>query len=181
MAIVSSFTLIKLVALFHGIVGFYLIFAPNIIAEHNFVWMMGEALGLRSSDKPETADFTTLSGPISFLAVLFCYFAALDFCMTPPIVEEEQARNYWTRSTPLRLALLFMFSCYIYLTKEGGLLGSKHHAWGHTPSPGDYLRNRVIFTWAFTQMLALFWVYALLGEESKQVAERQAERRMREE
>lgn len=42
---------------------------------------------------------------------------------------------------------------------------------------GEGLKNRVVFTWAFLEMITWFWVFVTLREERKEIAARQAERR----
>lgn len=42
---------------------------------------------------------------------------------------------------------------------------------------GEGLKNRVVFTWAFLEMITWFWVFLTLREERREMAVRQAERR----
>jgi len=46
---------------------------------------------------------------------------------------------------------------------------------------GEGLKNRVVFTWAFVEMISWFWVWTTLREERREGALREAERRRREE
>jgi hypothetical protein len=48
----------------------------------------------------------------------------------------------------------------------------------YTPSSwGEGLKNRVVFTWAFLEMMAWFWAFVTLREERQALARRVAERR----
>jgi hypothetical protein len=52
----------------------------------------------------------------------------------------------------------------------------------YTPSAwGEGLKNRVVFTWAFVEMLTWFWVWVTLREERRELAIKLAEKRSREE
>jgi hypothetical protein len=42
---------------------------------------------------------------------------------------------------------------------------------------GEGLKNRVVFTWAFLEMITWFWVFVTLREERREIAARIAERR----
>jgi Increased loss of mitochondrial DNA protein 1 len=42
---------------------------------------------------------------------------------------------------------------------------------------GEGLKNRVVFTWAFLEMITWFWLFVTLREERREFATRQAERR----
>jgi hypothetical protein len=42
---------------------------------------------------------------------------------------------------------------------------------------GEGLKNRVVFTWAFVEMMAWFWVFVTLREERQQLAIKIAKRK----
>ena len=42
---------------------------------------------------------------------------------------------------------------------------------------GEGLKNRVVFTWAFLEMITWFWVFLTLREERREIAAKQAEKR----
>jgi hypothetical protein len=46
---------------------------------------------------------------------------------------------------------------------------------------GEGLKNRVVFTWAFVEMITWFWVFVTLREERRDIALRIAQRRAAEE
>lgn len=46
---------------------------------------------------------------------------------------------------------------------------------------GEGLKNRVVFTLAFVEMISWFWVWTTLREERREMALREAERRRKEE
>ena len=51
----------------------------------------------------------------------------------------------------------------------------------HVSSWGEGLKNRVVFTWAFLEMITWFWAFVTLREERQAMAVRIAERREAEE
>jgi hypothetical protein len=51
----------------------------------------------------------------------------------------------------------------------------------HTSSWGEGLKNRVVFTWAFLEMITWFWAFVTLREERQSMAARVAEKRAAEE
>lgn len=54
----------------------------------------------------------------------------------------------------MRLLFYFAVLGYTYLFKPGGFLAGKGEGRGW----GDELKNGVVFTWAFLEMLVWFWV-----------------------
>lgn len=95
-------------------------------------------------------------------------------------LEDEIAREYWASVIPTRLLVLFGLSGYTYTFKEGGIFGPKTKVWGAKPSPGDHLQNSVMFTWAFMEMVAWFWVFITFRDERRQAAVRLIEKRKKE-
>jgi hypothetical protein len=47
----------------------------------------------------------------------------------------------------------------------------------HPSSWGEGLKNRVVFTWAFLEMMTWFWAFVTLREERQSLAVRKAEKR----
>ena len=46
---------------------------------------------------------------------------------------------------------------------------------------GEGLKNRVVFTWAFVEMVTWFWVFVTLREERRELANKIAQRKAAEE
>lgn len=62
MAILSGFTLIRSLSLFHLALAFFLLTAPHKIADQNLVFILGEAMGLvRELSVVRTAQLLILS------------------------------------------------------------------------------------------------------------------------
>ncbi|KAL4821619.1 increased loss of mitochondrial DNA protein 1 [Aspergillus spinulosporus] len=84
----------------------------------------------------------------------------------------------WTLVSLSRFCLFFAVSFFIYQ--------SKPEAWGIARPAGpaasdelsglDSLKNRVIFTYGFMEMMFWFWIFITLREERQEVAARFAER-----
>lgn len=71
-------------------------------------------------------------------------------------LPEEALELYWGVQTPVRLSFLFGITGYTYIFKEGGVWANKGSAYKH--NAGDNLKNSLVFTWGFLQMIAWFWV-----------------------
>ncbi|RDW57437.1 uncharacterized protein DSM5745_11521 [Aspergillus mulundensis] len=84
----------------------------------------------------------------------------------------------WTLLSLSRFCLFFAVSFFIYQ--------SKPDVWGVARSGGpaapgelsglEYLKNRVVFTYGFMEMMFWFWIFITLREERQEVATRFAER-----
>jgi hypothetical protein len=75
----------------------------------------------------------------------------------------------------LFLALTF----YSYFqSSTSPLYASKSY---HPSTRGEGLKNRVLFTWTFVEMITWFWVFVTLREERRERAQRMAARRAAEE
>lgn len=46
---------------------------------------------------------------------------------------------------------------------------------------GEGLKNRIVFTWGFIEMMAWFWVFVTLREERQQIALKKAQKKAAEE
>ena len=114
----------------------------------------------------------------AFVAVLLAFLGVSDLVAVS--LEDEVAREYWGSIIPVRLIMLFGLSGYTYLFREGGMLGPKTKIWGARSSPGDYLKNSMMFTWSFMEMVLWFWVFITLRDERRQAAVRLIEKRKKE-
>ena len=99
-----------------------------------------------SLDKPNEAS--------AFIAVILAFLGLAD--LTAASLSEQTSLEYWLSNVPVRLTFLFILSGYIYTFKDDGIFGSKSLL--RQASPGDLLRNSLVFTWAFMETAAWFWV-----------------------
>jgi hypothetical protein len=80
---------------------------------------------------------------------------------------------------PVRLLLFFIISGYSYaFSDKGPVYATKSY---NPSSWGEGLKNRVLFTWAFVEMITWFWVFVTLREERRDIAMRIAQRKAAEE
>jgi hypothetical protein len=79
------------------------------------------------------------------------------------------------QTAPVRLVLFGTLGFYSYTFSDSSpIYAAKTYsasAWG------EGLKNRVVFTWAFVEMITWFWVFVTLREERRDMAMRIAERR----
>lgn len=76
-------------------------------------------------------------------------------------MPQEVASYYWGSQAPMRLLFFFVVTFYSYVFKPGGvILAGKE--FGKGPVKGkagwDDLKNSLVFTWGFVEMLVWFWV-----------------------
>ncbi|KAF2876422.1 increased loss of mitochondrial DNA protein 1 [Massariosphaeria phaeospora] len=159
MAIISAYTIIRGLALFHLALAVFFLKSPQTIADQNVVFILGEAMRL-----PTPREFSKPSPVTAIVAVLFAFLGLTD--LTAVSLPEELADTYWGTQTPVRLSFLFILTGYTYLFKEGGLLASRGAA--YTVNAGDYLKNSMVFTWGFLELSAWFWVFVTLRDERRQ-------------
>ena len=76
---------------------------------------------------------------------------------------------------PVRLFLFFILTFYSYtFSSDSPIYASKLY---HASSWGEGLKNRVLFTWAFVEMITWFWVFVTLREERRDMVQRMMEKR----
>ncbi|KAF2084219.1 hypothetical protein K490DRAFT_49756 [Saccharata proteae CBS 121410] len=160
MAIFSAFNIIRGLALFHLTLAYVFLTNPATVADQNVVFLFGEAMKLAISTfvKPNSAT--------AFIAVLMAFLGLTD--LTSACMDEEVAYPYWRNQTPIRLLFLFSLTAYTYAFAPSGTFRG---------SVGDTLKNRVVFTFGFFEVVMWFWVFITLRDERRQAAERLLERR----
>ena len=97
-------------------------------------------------DKPNEAS--------AFVAVLLAFLGFAD--LTAASLSEQISLEYWLSNVPVRLIFLFGLAGYIYTFKDDGIFGSQSLL--RQVKPGDLLRNSLVFSWAFMETAAWFWV-----------------------
>jgi hypothetical protein len=80
-------------------------------------------------------------------------------------MSEPLAVEYWSSMTPIRLLFLFPLTAYTYIFKADGTGFAKGKF--YKAGPGDHLKNGMIFTWAFLELVLWFWVCHPLKADSK--------------
>jgi Increased loss of mitochondrial DNA protein 1 len=89
--------------------------------------------------------------------------------------------SYFTSIAPVRFTLFFLLTSYTFLFSAKSPLASSANG-TYVPSRwGEGLKNRVLFTWAFVELITWFWIYAALQEERREAALRARQRREAEE
>jgi len=171
MAIISAFTLIRALALFHLTLAFLFLTNPHYVADHNMTFILGEAMGLVSTtcfcfpEKalltafwPEATSFNKPTPATAFLAVILALLGLSD--LTAVSMNEEVALLHWSSQTPVRLFFLFVLTGYTYAFKPGGIMASS--GWNYKKSVGDHLKNNMVFTFGFLEVVMWFWVRILV-------------------
>jgi Ni/Fe-hydrogenase subunit HybB-like protein len=152
MAIVSAYTIIRSLALFHVTLAVLFLRNPKLIADQNLVFIMGESMQL-----PTPREFSKASSTTAFISVLLAFLGVSD--LTSLSLPDELAESYWGTQTPVRLTFLFALTGYSYMFKEGGILAKSGRK--YTVNAGDHLKNSIVFTWGFLELAAWFWVQSL--------------------
>jgi hypothetical protein len=137
------------------------------------------------------------SAPLAFLSAVLIIFGISDLVSVS--MPEDIARYHWGTqglsllvqfffigianlyfAAPVRLALFFALTIYSFLfSASSPLSGSSRY----TPSQwgGEGLKNRVLFTWAFLELITWFWIFVTLREERREGAAKETRRRMAQE
>lgn len=100
----------------------------------------------------------SLSTPTTTTALLSALlFLSSLTDLTALSLPPEAAAQHWGAQAPVRLLFFFGVLGYVYLFKEGGVFGAATAGKGGK-GWGAELRNGVVFTWAFLEMMGWFWV-----------------------
>lgn len=91
-----------------------------------------------------------------FIACLLTFIGVAD--LTAASLSDVVALEYWLSNLPVRLAMLFGLTGYIYLFKDGML--------------SDSLCNGLTFSWAFFELMMWFWVYTNMRQERLEIAKK---------
>ncbi|KAK4615600.1 hypothetical protein CLAFUW4_09771 [Fulvia fulva] len=167
MAIISGFTLIRAISLFHITAAYFFLTAPKTIADQNAIFILGESMRLphaTSLDKPNDAS--------AFIGVLLAFLGIVD--LTAASMEEGIALHYWLSNVPVRLVFFFVLTAYTYLFKEGGALGPTSTSFGKA-SLGEPLQNSLVFSFGFVEIATWFWIFTSLREERREMARKRIE------
>ncbi|KAF2281054.1 uncharacterized protein EI97DRAFT_368339 [Westerdykella ornata] len=168
MAIISAYTLIRTISLFHLTLAVLFIKNPKLIADQSLVYVMAESMQL-----PTPREFSKPSSVTAFIGVLFAFLGLSD--LTALSLPDEMCERFWGTQTPVRLTFLFAVTGYTYMFKEGGMFASKGRQ--YTFNSGDNMKNSIIFTWGFLELGIWFWVFVNLRDERRQRSAKLIEKR----
>ncbi|KAK4162400.1 increased loss of mitochondrial DNA protein 1 [Cladorrhinum sp. PSN259] len=199
MALISAKTILTSLSLFHLTLAFFLLTSPATIADQAVVFLLGESLGL-----PHSRSFETQSPALGFLAVVLAFLGITDL-VTLSLPDEVSLLHHWTMQAPIRTLISLLLSSYSFLfspssplfsSPTGNSKSSSSSSYLSHPSqpppssympanwsgPGDALKNRVFFTFAFVETVSWFWIWVTLGEERRDliIKKERKERRERE-
>jgi len=172
MALISAATIITSLSLFHITLAFFFLTSPAVVADQTLVFIIGEAMGL-----PWTRSFEQQSPPLAFLSAVLLVFGISDLVSVS--LPEEISQYHWGSQAPVRLAVFFCLAFYSYAFSDSSPMYSTKTY--HASAWGEGLKNRVLFTWAFVEMITWFWVFVTLREEKVALLRRMQERRAAEE
>ncbi|KAH8602739.1 increased loss of mitochondrial DNA protein 1 [Bisporella sp. PMI_857] len=171
MAIISGATIITSLSLFHITLAFFFLTSPSSIVDQQIVFILGEAMGL-----PYSPSFENKSPALSFAAAGLFILGITD--LVSASLPEEISQYHWGSQAPIRLLLFGTLTFYTFAFSPKGPLSPEFY----TPSSwGEGLKNRIVFTWAFLEMITWFWAFLTLREERQLLAERIRARRAAEE
>jgi Increased loss of mitochondrial DNA protein 1 len=75
-------------------------------------------------------------------------------------MNEVLALEYWGSQVPVRLLFFFGVTGYTYATRGSATTGE---SWGKEKGL-EGLKNEVVFSWAFLEVLMWFWIYIAVRE-----------------
>ncbi|KAI9053440.1 hypothetical protein LZ554_002398 [Drepanopeziza brunnea f. sp. 'monogermtubi'] len=175
MAIISGATIITSLSLFHITLAFFFLTSPATIADQTLVFIIGEAMSM-----PHSRSFDLQSAPLAFLAALLLVVGVTDLVAIS--LPEEISQYHWGSQAPVRLVLFFFITFYSYFFSSTSPLYTSSRSSAYQASGwGEGLKNRVLFTWAFFEMITWFWVFVTLREERREMLARIQARKAAEE
>lgn len=119
---------------------------------------------LTQTQPPPSSSFTTPSPATALLAAVLALSAFSD--LTAASLPREITGIYWTSQAPVRLSFFFILTAYSFAFKPGGmgLMGREFVKIDHSAAgllgegKGQGLKNSMVFTWGFVEMVLWFWV-----------------------
>jgi len=122
---------------------------------------------------PYAHSFDKKSQSLAFLAAVLFITGVSDLVSVS--LPEEISQYHWGSQAPIRLMLFGSLAFYSYTFSSSSPLYSSHTyqdgGWG------EGLKNRVVFTWAFMEMITWFWAFVTLREERQAFSRRVQEKR----
>ncbi|KAJ6079892.1 hypothetical protein N7467_009645 [Penicillium canescens] len=198
MVFVSSKTLIQVHGILLVVVAGYLVKTPELITDSDFVFMMGEALKIDfpSLSSPQQSPFTFCAVLLFVEALIdlvllsnLPFHDALDQAL--PYIRPLRNGNlpaedlqvlqslpeyitksltvYWSVWIGVAACRFFVYAglaLFIY-TGRGEILASSYTS-AAALGGLDRLKNRVVFTFSFVEMMFWFWIFTTLREERQE-------------
>ena len=126
---------------------------------------------------PHITSFSKPTEVTAFAALVLALLAFSD--LVAASLHELAALEYWTSGVGVRLAALFSVTGYVYLFKDDGMFGSGSGGFGrrNNGGAGDLLKNDLVFTAGFLEVINWFFVFTLLRDERRRLAGKLAEKR----
>ncbi|WPH01028.1 Putative increased loss of mitochondrial DNA protein [Acrodontium crateriforme] len=165
MAILSTFTIIRTISLFHITAAYFFLTAPQKLADQNVVFMLGESMRL-----PHATSLVKPSESSAFIGVVLAFLGISD--LTAANMNEETGLQYWLAIVPARLTFLFSLTAYTYLFKEDGMFGSGPRQHGRI---GENVQNSLVFSFGFFELAMWFWVFTSLREDRRRIVRKRVE------
>ncbi|KAI9658857.1 MAG: hypothetical protein M1831_003883 [Alyxoria varia] len=175
MPIISSATILRSLALIHITAAYYLITAPSVLPKNNLVGLLSGATALRPPGTSAIPDsFSSANYAASFAGLCLGVWGFSDLLATS--LPEFAYDEFWSAQASLRLLLWFLVGGWAYVSKFTRSTGVSIEE-----SLGGHLRNGLVFSFAFVEMVMTFWVFTNLREERAEAAKRYAEKQKKEE
>jgi len=172
MAVISGATIITSISLFHITLAFFFLTSPESLGDQTLVFIIGESMGL-----PHASAFDKKSPPLAFLAAVLFVVGVTDLISVS--LPEEISQYHWGSQAPVRLTLFGALAVYSYAFSSTSPLYASHAY--EASGWGEGLKNRLVFTFAFLEMITWFWAFTTLREERQALARRVQARRAAEE
>ncbi|KMK62999.1 hypothetical protein Y699_03829 [Aspergillus fumigatus Z5] len=150
MALLSSKTLIQAHALFLFVLAVYLTRSPSTVTNSDVVFMIGEVLQIDAAPS-----FSRPQSPFALCGILLIADALVDLIVIAKIPLSRP--DAWGVGAGA--------------ARTTGGYGS-----GEATSGLDQLKNRVVFTYGFMEMMFWLWIFITLREERQEIAARFVER-----
>lgn len=150
-----------------------------------------------SIQQPYERSFDRQSAPISFLGIVFLFLGITDLVAIS--MPEEVSQYHWGTqglsnpsfihaksktnihsTAPIRFSFSAALALYSWLFSSASPIFTSRNSY-HAGGWGEGLKNRIVFTWGFIEMMAWFWVFVTLREERQQLALKQAQKKAAEE
>jgi len=166
MPLLSSTILLRTLSLYHLTLSYYLLTTPRLLTTHSLVSILGASMSIPPAVPTRTlatsaasSILTTPNAGTGLLALVFAYTAVSDLAAAG--LRADVFHEFWGLQAPLRMAFFLGLEAWVYLgSKMAG--DGQGMVMGKT-SGVDWLRNDVVFTWGFVEMVWLFWVSLVLS------------------
>ena len=164
MPLIGSVTILRILSLVHVAAAYYLVTNPSVLPTQNSVLLLGSSVRL-----PDASDalfsyskapdcFSAANPAAAFAGILLAIFSLGDLIATA--LPEFAYDEYWSAQVSLRVLFWFVVVGWVYVTGRGmDAVAFRANAGASEPGSGwDGLKNGLVFTWAFGEMLILIWV-----------------------